>query len=169
MGLLNQKINNVIYDFSCVTLQIANMTYRGIQSISWTDARDHQAVYGSTIAPLGATPGQWSGSGSVELLLADYADLYLSVTSFYDSEFSISCVYSLGGNLPVNERLPKCLFMGRNGDMATGSEALTRKLDFMMLEPIMTQNVSPNAPSDSVLGDIFRGMNLAQNLALSGI
>jgi hypothetical protein len=164
MGLFNQKINNVIYDFSCLSIQIANMTYKAIQSVSWTDARDHQAVYGASISPIGVTPGQYSGSGSIELLLADYQDLVKSVSSVYDSEFSISVIYTLGGNVPISERLPKNVFVGRAGDQSKGSDPLVRKLDFLMIEPLVTDNASPNAESDSLLGDIFRGLNLVQNI-----
>jgi hypothetical protein len=164
MGLLGQKINNVMYDFSCVEFTIANLTFRGVQSISWSDARDHVTVYGAGVEPLGATPGQWSGSGSIELLMSDYSTLYKTVNRLYDSEFAISVVYSLGGNLPIAERLPKCLFTARSGDQAQGSAVLTRRMDFLMLEPIQVDNKSPNAESSTLLGDIFAGMNIIQNL-----
>jgi hypothetical protein len=158
------KINNVMYDFSCVTLTIANLTLKGIQSVSWTDSRDHVQVYGAGVEPLGVTPGQWSGSGSVELLMSDYSTLYKTVASLYDSEFSMTLIYSLGGNLPIQERLPKCIFNNRSADQAVGSDVLTRSLDFIMLEPIQVDNKKPNAGSESILGDIFAGANIVQNI-----
>lgn len=167
MGLLNQKINNVLYDFSCITLNIAGLELKGIQSINWTDSRDHVTVYGAGILPLGVTPGQWAGTGSLEMILSDYNSLIKTLNRFYDSEFSVSVVYSLGGNAPIREDLPKCIFNSRAGDQAVGSDALTRSMDFIMLEPVLTDNLSPNAESDSLLGDIFRGANIVQNVLSS--
>jgi len=164
MGLLNQKINNVIYDFSCVTLNIAGLEITGIQSISWTDGREHTGVYGSGILPLGATPGQWSGSGSLEMILSDYDNLYRSLTRFYDSQWSASITYTLGGHMPIMERLPACIFTGRSGDMSQGSDALVRSMDFLMLAPPTLGLTSPNAENDSILGAILAGANIAANI-----
>ena len=167
MVLSNQKINNVLYDFSCITLNIAGATFTGIQSVNWTDARDHVAVYGAGSLPLGVTPGQWAGSGSLEMILSDYNSLYKILSAFYDSEFSMSVVYSLGGNLPIQENLTKCVFLGRNASMSVGSDPLLRSMDFIMLEPVKTDQLGPNAATDSFLGDIFRGANVIQNVVAS--
>lgn len=167
MGLLNQKINNVIYDFSCITLNIAGMEFRGIQSISWNDARDHQVIYGADIMPMGVTPGQYSGTGSLEFLMSEYKNLTMGLTRLFESEWSCTCLYTLGNELPIRETLPKCIFNARSGDMSKGSDALTKKLDFILLDAVELDNTSPNAESSSLLSDIFRGANVVQNVLAS--
>jgi len=161
----NQKINGIEYDFSTVTVTIDGTTYKSIQNINWTVGQDHQVVYGAGPLPVGVTPGTFNGTGSFELLLSDYKGFAASLTDMMQTYFDIQCVYSLGGLSVITEDLTKCIMTGNSGNNATGSAALTRSVDFIMLNPPKVDKKSMTSDDADILGTAFRLANLGGSLA----
>ena len=164
VSLPGQKINGIEYDFSTVTVTINSATYKSIQSINWTVGQDHTVVYGAGTLPVGVTPGTFNGTGGFELLLSDYKSFAADLTDMMQTYFDIHCVYTLGGLAVVTEDLTKCIMTGSAGNNATGSAALTRSVDFIMLNPVKIDKKAMTSDDADILGTAFQLANMAGDL-----
>lgn len=164
MGLLNQKINGIVYDFSCITLTVNNIELKGIQSLTYTPSVDHQYVHGAGQLPLGVTPGQFTGTGSMEMILDDFRQLYLSFDVLTQTYFSISAIYHYAGMDSITEDLPKCIINSFGSNNAVGSAPLTRTVEFMLLEPAKIMKKSCATADADLLGKAFRAANIVGSI-----
>lgn len=135
MASVYPDINGVRHDYSCVTVVVNGLPYRGVKSISYSDMVEPGDVYGTGAQRVGRTRGQHKCEGSIELYEDEWRDMLTSllavpVIGYMEVPFLINVAYqktTLGTML--SDVLYGCRIKKVSSDRSEGNDALTTKLD----------------------------------------
>lgn len=128
--------NGVVYSFGHVTLRIAGLEFTGgFKSIKRSRKRKRDMVMSNSPDPVGKTLGENEYQCSAEMYLAWWFALLNTVqqtlgAGYGDQTFTILVSYNANGFTPFQDVILNCTFDSTEADDGTGTQALTRMVEF---------------------------------------
>ena len=136
---------SVQYQYSNVQISISSapgVYFPFITSVSYQDSIDVAEGRGVSPYPQGTTLGEYSASGSIEIMKA-YSEQFLAIiaagspdqNSLYDNIFQLNVQYQIRvpvGQTPipvVQDVLSGCRLKGQSQDLSAGNSVITTKWD----------------------------------------
>lgn len=128
--------NGVVYSFGHVTLRLGPLEFTGgFKNIKRSRKRNREMVRSNSPDPVGKTLGENEYQCSAEIYLAWWFNLLNTVQNtlgkgYGDQPFDIFIRYNANGFTPFVDHVINCTFDSTEADDSTGTQALTRMVEF---------------------------------------
>ena len=126
------------FSFASITLKVDGNEYLGADAINYDDGLTPSRTYGTrSVAPQGATAGQWEGSGNITFKLADARALRDALgTGWGLVAVTITVQFSEDGADAVHTHTIVARLVKVSMSNSAGSDATKETFDLFVLQPI---------------------------------
>lgn len=162
-------INGKRYGWEDITVTLPYGIAIDIDSISYGDKKDTEAVYGKGSNPVGYSEGNYSAEGKMTLAKEEFDKLNLYARmdggSIYRIKpFTTSVSYANEDEPTTTDVLNKCKITAVSAEQKQGDKGIKREVSFIILEPIIWNAQDANPDSSDPVGDVVSGATVASNL-----
>lgn len=129
-------INSMEYSFASITMAVDGQEYLNFQAINYNDSLTPGRSGGASPVPFGTTAGEWDGSGSVEMALADGHALIASLGDGWGLRSVVFSVVFAEEGRDTHEHVIRARLSRADNSNTRGSEPTKMVFDLFILEPI---------------------------------
>ena len=130
------KINGFVYQYSSVTITIANLPYSGVTEINYSDDISRSKLMGTGIFPLGLTRGNYTAEGSITIVKEQFPKISAALSQqgggrgFAEVSFLVTVTYAEPGSALITDTIEGCKIKHNENSHSSGStDGLVHKFD----------------------------------------
>lgn len=135
MALLFPLLNGHRHDFSSAEINVNGQLFNGIRALNYGHGLDPGELRGNRAPTIGRTRGKYAAEGDMEVYLAEYQQLILTLGSGYmERSFNIVASYNELGQDLVTDMLIGCRIKKASKPFQEGNEPLVVRVELHVME-----------------------------------